>query len=221
MSLTTASAVAVDGGSRHEHPAGSRPESTRPAGVLRQCRRLLRDLEGALGAASIIGGARFHSPRRSHQTAVTLAAWSADAAERELAWRAAVHAAAAHELPVPGAEGHALGVAAFRGLAFFDGGEIASHRYTGHFDFTDGSGSIAGYAIWTFEDGATLRARYRGEATAAGEGITFTGSYSEVTGDGRFAGATGSGSFEGRRLDPFADGGDTYLQGRLELTGGG
>ena len=153
--------------------------------------------------------------------AVTLAAWTAGAAERELSWRAAVHAVEEHELPVPGAENHVLGVAAFQGLAFFAGGEVASHRYTGTLDFTDGSGSITGYAIWVFEDGATLRARYQGEATAAGEGITFKGSYSEVTGEGRFAGATGTGSFEGRRLDPFADGGDTGLDGRLELADGG
>jgi hypothetical protein len=151
--------------------------------------------------------------------AATLAAWGAGAAERELSWRAAIRTAAAHELPVPGAENHLLGVAAFRGFAFFDRGEVASHRYTGHFDFTDGSGSITGYAVWTFEDGSTLRARYQGEAARAGEGITFTGSYSDVTGDGRFKGATGSGSFEGRRLDPFADGGDTWLDGRLEITG--
>jgi hypothetical protein len=151
--------------------------------------------------------------------AAILAAWSADAAERELSWRAAVHAAEEHELPVPGEENHALGVAAFQGLAFFDDGTVASHRYSGHFDFTGGSSSIIGYAIWTFEDGSTLRARYRGEATAAGEGITFKGSYSDVTGDGRFEGATGSGSFEGRRLDPSADGGDTWLDGRLEITG--
>jgi len=143
---------------------------------------------------------------------------TASAAEIALTYQAVMHTTEVHGVPVPGVAGREIGVAAFRGLAIFDDGRIANHRYVGHFDFQDQNGPIAGEALWVFDDGSTLRARYAGDAVAAGAGITFTGSHSAVSGSGTYADAEGSGTFEGRRVDHLADGGDTYYSGTLDLT---
>jgi hypothetical protein len=144
---------------------------------------------------------------------------SAGAADLTLSYQAIVHATEVHDIPVEGEPGHALGMAAFRGLAIFADGRIANHWYAGHFDFQEQSGPIAGHALWVFEDGSTLRASYAGEARAAQDGgIAFTGRHGEITGTGAYAHATGSGTFEGRRVDHLHDGGDTYYRGTLELS---
>lgn len=115
---------------------------------------------------------------------------SAAAADATLSYQAIVHATEVHDIPVEAEPGHAIGIAAFRGLAIFADGRIANHWYAGHFDFQEQSGPIAGHALWVFEDGSTLRASYAGEALAAQDGgITFTGRHSEMTGTGAYAGA--------------------------------
>jgi hypothetical protein len=147
-----------------------------------------------------------------------LAGGAAQAAEQTLEYQVVAHTTEAHSLPVPGQSGHAVGIAAFRGLAIFADGTVASHWYSGHFDFVDGSGRIQGYALWVFDDDSRLEAAYVGEATAADAGITFTGTHSDVTGTGRFAGVQGEGRFTGRRVDHLDQGGDTYFRGTLTLT---
>jgi len=139
--------------------------------------------------------------------------------ERTLAYHAVVHITETHALPVPGRDGHEIGLAAFRGLAIFDDGRIANHWYSGSFDFVDGGGQFQGYMLWAFEDGSELRATYRGRAEPAeGGGITFEGTQSDVTGAGSYDGVTGEGSFAGRRVDHLGQGGDTWYRGTLTLT---
>jgi hypothetical protein len=148
-----------------------------------------------------------------------IGAAQARAAEVTLSYQTVVHATEVHAIPVEGRPDQSIGVAAFRGLAIFEDGRIADHWYAGHFEFEDQNGPFAGQALWVFEDGSTLRARYAGEATAAqGGGITFKGEHSAVTGTGTYEGAAGSGTFEGRRVDHLKDGGDTYWHGTLALT---
>lgn len=142
----------------------------------------------------------------------------ARAADQVLSFQAVTHTSEVHALPAPGEAAHQFGIAAFRGLAIFDDGRIAQHRYGGHFDFTDGAGRFAGSALWRFEDGSELRAGYAGEATASQDGgIAFTATYGEVTGTGGYAGVRGEGGFAGRRIDLLEDGGDTYFRGTLTL----
>lgn len=136
-----------------------------------------------------------------------------------LSYQAIVHTAEVHQIAVEGRPDHAIGIAAFRGLAIFDDGRIANHWYAGHFEFEKQSGPIAGQALWVFEDGSTLRASYAGKAIAAdGGGISFTGQHSAIAGTGAYDRASGSGTFEGRRVDHLEDGGDTYYSGTLDLT---
>jgi len=136
-----------------------------------------------------------------------------------LTYQAVVHTTEWHALALEGKPGHEVGIAAFRGITIFDDGRIANHRYSGHFDFEERTGSFAGYALWVFEDGSTLEAAYSGEAIAAADGgITFTGTHTSITGTGEYAGATGNGRFEGRRVDHLEDGGDTWYRGELDLS---
>ena len=136
-----------------------------------------------------------------------------------LSYQAIVHTTEVHQIAVEGRPDHAIGIAAFRGLAIFDDGRIANHWYAGHFEFEKQSGPIAGQALWVFEDGSTLRASYAGKAIAAdGGGISFTGQHSAIAGTGAYDRASGSGTFEGRRVDHLEDGGDTYYSGTLDLT---
>lgn len=126
-----------------------------------------------------------------------------------LEFQAVAHASEVHAAPVEGREGHAVGVAVFRGLAIFPGEEVAGHWYGGTFDFVDGSGRIEGYARWVFDDGSRLEAAYAGRTRAAADGgVTFEARYRDVAGTGRFAGLTGEGGFAGRRVDSLRKGGD-------------
>jgi hypothetical protein len=140
------------------------------------------------------------------------------AAEQALGYDLVVHVSDLHTLPVPGQEGHAVGIAAFDGIAIFDDGRIANHRYAGSFDFVDGEGTFRGYALWAFEDGSRLTSSYEGEAKVSANGITLEGRHSNLTGTGSFAGATGEGSFTGARIDHLDTGGDTFHRGTLMVT---
>ncbi len=148
-------------------------------------------------------------------------AWAMDVRAETLdrTYQAVMHVRESQAIPVLGESRHSVGVARFRGIAVFADGELAVHRYEGWFDLVDGSGRFSGYAQWRFEDGATLRAAYDGTAEADGSGnIAVAARLHSLSGTGRFAGATGTGGFSGRRLDPIAAGGGTYLTGALSLT---
>ncbi len=136
----------------------------------------------------------------------------------ERGYQAVMHERQSQAYPVLEDADHVVGVAEFRGLAIFDDGEVAVHRYVGSFDMTKGSGTFRGYALWSFEDGSTLRAPYEG--TAEDLGPTDFGIKADIgglTGTGRYEGASGSGTFAGRRLEPLGVGGSTYLKGTLSI----
>lgn len=149
---------------------------------------------------------------------IVLATLPAPAAAQEtLNYEVVVHTTEVHTVPVP-ARDRQVGVAAFSGLAIFDDGRIASHRYAGGFDFLAGSGRFHGYALWAFEDGSQLGSSYVGEATATpAGGVRLEGRHADLSGTGAYAGVKGDGSFTGRRIDHLEDGGDTYQRGTLRL----
>jgi len=131
------------------------------------------------------------------------------AAEQALGYDLVVHVSDLQALPVPGRAGHEVGIAAFEGIAIFDDGRIANHRYAGSFDFIDGEGSFRGYALWAFQDGSRLTSSYEGRAEASDDGITLEGRHSDLAGTGNFTGA---------RIDHLDSGGDTHHRGVLTLT---
>lgn len=144
---------------------------------------------------------------------------SATAETVDLQYEAVMHVRSTEALSVLDEPSHAVGIAAFRGLAIFEGGTVSVHRYEGWFDIKDGAGAFHGYALWTFEDGSEIRAPYSGTAQPLGsEGVEVEASFENISGTGRYEGATGTGSFKGRRLDAIDKGGSTYLNGTLKLT---
>ncbi len=141
------------------------------------------------------------------------------AEDLNLDYQAVMHISSSDSTAILDNEAHRVGFATFRGIAIFADEELAVHRYDGWFDLTKGSGAFHGYALFTFEDGSTLRAAYSGEAESREpEGVSVEASFEKFTGTGRFQDATGSGGFAGRRLDAIDKGGATYLKGALELT---
>lgn len=151
---------------------------------------------------------------------LTLAAMATplQAGEQELPYDLVVHVSDIQSLPVPGREGHTVGIAAFDGIAVFDDGRIANHSYAGSFDFIDGEGTFEGYALWAFEDGSRLTSSYTGSAKATATGISLEGHHTDLAGTGSMEGATGEGTFTGSRIDHLETGGDTYHRGVLTLT---
>ena len=133
-------------------------------------------------------------------------------------YEAAMQVRQSHALPVLDRSEHVVGVGAFEGTANFADGQIATHRYDGWFDLTDGSGKFHGYALWRFQDGPEIRAAYDGDARNLGaEGVEVGARFRDVSGTGRFAGASGGGTFQGRRFEPLDQGGRTSLTGTLRL----
>jgi hypothetical protein len=109
--------------------------------------------------------------------------------------------------------GHVVGVVEFKGLTFFEGGEIATHSNPATFDLTNGSGPHRGYVIHYFDDGSTSIERYAGEArlSADGKRTTVEGTFQCVGGTGRFAGLKGQGTYRGERLGALQTGDYVYV----------
>ncbi len=140
------------------------------------------------------------------------------AGDVDLHYQAVMHVAASQAGPVLGQTDHVLGTGDFRGVVILDGGELALHRYQGWFDLQNGSGRYEGYAVWHFDDGSELCARYEGAVKeTTGTDFQVTAKLRDFEGTGRYAGATGEGTFAGRRLEPIEAGGTTYLKGTLHL----
>jgi hypothetical protein len=109
--------------------------------------------------------------------------------------------------------GHVVGVVEFKGLSFFEGGEIATHTNPATFDLTDGSGPHQGYVTHYFDDGSTSIERYRGEARLSADGrrTVVEGTFECVGGTGRFAGLRGEGTYRGERIGALRTGDYVYV----------
>jgi hypothetical protein len=111
------------------------------------------------------------------------------------------------------AKGHVVGVVDFKGITFFEGGEIATHTNPATFDLTNGSGPHQGYVVHYFDDGSTSVERYEGEArlSADGKRTVVEGTFQCVGGTGRFAGLKGQGTYRGERLGALETGDYVYV----------
>ena len=110
--------------------------------------------------------------------------------------------AAVTSVEVGDVPGHVVGVVLFKGLSFFEGGEIATHSNPATFDLTDGSGPHRGYVMHYFDDGSTSIERYEGQArlSADGKRTVVEGTFACVGGTGRFEGLQGEGTYRGERI---------------------
>jgi hypothetical protein len=135
------------------------------------------------------------------------------------AYQAVMHVRESHATNVLDRVDHVVGIGTFRGLAIFENGEVAIHRYEGWFDLINGSGKFHGYALWKFEDDSEIRASYNGVAKTAGsKGFHVEARFRKFSGTGRFAKSKIQGSFSGRRFEAISKGGSTHLKGELMIT---
>ena len=141
-----------------------------------------------------------------------------DAQDKKLSWRAVTHNNEVQFIKVGDVDGHIMGVAKFRGLAFFDDGEVGGTGYTVNFDYTNGSGPFNGHATLAFKDGSRIWLRFEGNSVKGDDGVTrFGGEYTPTFGEGTYEGVKGTGEFKGQRVSLMEGGGETYYDASLSL----
>jgi hypothetical protein len=133
--------------------------------------------------------------------------------EEVLKWRAFQHIIKVESFEIPAVPGHMVGAGQSAGIAEFEGGELASIAISFTIDFINGSGKHVLYTAHNFEDGSFFVTLGRGTTRASQDGKTalFDGSITFLRGSGRFAGIEGSGAYSGKRLAPFGQQAQTYL----------
>lgn len=134
----------------------------------------------------------------------------------EVAGRVVYHTQKVETMEVGDVPGHVVGVIQQPGLIFLTkgpaSGEIATRMGTYYFDAVNGKGTVSGYSVVTFKDGATLIYKTNGILTPAvgGKNAVSEGSYEYVGGTGRFAGMKGKGTYKGERIGSLKTGSDSY-----------
>jgi hypothetical protein len=140
------------------------------------------------------------------------------AEEKTLNYQAVLHSAESHSLAVPGTPEHMLGISAFRGLAIFEDGRIATVERSAQFDFIAGAGRFEGYSVWTFDDHSQIRSAYAGETDPTShDNAKYAGQYNNLSGTGQYSGISGEGTLNGRRIGAIRDGSEAYERGTLTL----
>lgn len=100
---------------------------------------------------------------------------------------------------VPNAEGHALGVGKYAGVAVFEDGRIAFKDFVLTMDKAGKEGTYTGYSTYTLQNGDSLNLKFEGAFSSKGNG----GDYKVLSGTGAFEGASGTGRFDAKK-DPWA-----------------
>jgi len=98
------------------------------------------------------------------------------------------HTTKAEGVPIPGAEGHFVGLLVREGPSIYDNGEWAWTKVVVIADTIKGVGSFSQYAMTTFQDGSTITSYAKG--TTGGPTAQFTGEI--IHGTGRFQGIKGT-----------------------------
>jgi hypothetical protein len=141
------------------------------------------------------------------------AVWQPASAEETSKFRVVSHSTGVVTIDAAdGVDGHTFGAAKFVGIALFDDGRVGSVAYFANFDYTKGSGTYSTFETIKFDDGSILRFRNAGTAALEGAKTSFSdGKFEIVGGDGKYKGASGTGVFTGKRVNPIAEGGDSYF----------
>jgi hypothetical protein len=150
----------------------------------------------------------------------TLGAMSPSAnAEETLKFRIVSHSTGGVTIDAAdGVDGHILGAAKFIGIALLDDGRVGSVTYFATYDYTKGNGEYSTFETIKFDDSSILRLRNTGKAVVEGGKMSFNDGKTEVLGgEGKYKVATGNGVYSGKRVNPIADGGDSYFESTLQL----
>lgn len=120
------------------------------------------------------------------------AAGSAGAAEQAMKFRLVTMPVSTSFDNVPNAEGHALGVGKYVGVAVFEDGRIAVKDFVLTMDKAGKEATYTGYSSYTFQNGDSLNLKFNGASSPEGNG----GDYEVLSGTGAFEGASGTGRFD-------------------------
>jgi len=106
---------------------------------------------------------------------------------------------------VPDVDGHALYLYDAKGISFNEKWGVAVIASGGMLDYIKGTGSNQGYSHFTFEDGSTITASWKGESkgeTAPGTAgrREASGNWTYIKGTGRFEGIQGGGTWKSHIL---------------------
>ena len=119
---------------------------------------------------------------------------------------------------VPDVEGHALHLLEAKGMSFSEQWGPCLFVQSAVQDYTKGVGTHEGYIHYTYPDGSTITIKLKGEAKAAGPGITGSargeGTWTYLKGTGKFEGIQGGGTREYWVLGP----GQWYSDAKGEYT---
>jgi hypothetical protein len=99
-----------------------------------------------------------------------------------------MHATKVEGVPIPGAEGHIVGLLVREGPSIYDNGEMGWTKVVVIADTIKGVGSFSQYATTTFQDGSTMTSYTKG--TTGGPTAQFAGEF--IHGTGRFQGIKGT-----------------------------
>ncbi|HLH95659.1 MAG TPA: hypothetical protein VKW08_11155 [Xanthobacteraceae bacterium] len=150
-------------------------------------------------------------------TVVLLGVMKPTHAEEVLKYRQILHTTAALSQDVGDADGHAVTVFRFSGLASLSDGTVGTATGVGTNDYIKGAGSNAAYFSLTLKDGSVLWFKSVGTAKMDGTTALIEGTATVLGGKGRFEGAKGEGTVTGARLVPLAAGADLYLDVALNV----
>ncbi len=128
--------------------------------------------------------------------------------------------------PIPAMEGQAYGLFEFRGLTFWENGEISNYSGAAIGESYKGKGPVQNCITHTFADGSTIVAKNKFINITAPDGKT--ASWEEITGEivkgtGRFEGIKGTITAKGKRVAPISPGlkemrGDGFVEGSMTFT---
>jgi len=115
------------------------------------------------------------------------------------------HVTKEESIEVGDVPGHVLGVVEYKGLVFFENGEVATISEVETFEATKGSFTFQIYSTLAFEDGSTQIMKGHGTSTPQeGKPELAKGTCSYIRGTGRFEGIKGSGSWSGKWFESIA-----------------
>jgi len=128
--------------------------------------------------------------------------------------------------PIPAIEGQGYFLMEFRGLTFWEDGEISTYSGAAIGESYKGKGPVQNCVTHTFADGSTIVSKNKFISISAPDGKT--GLYEDITGEivkgtGRFEGIKGTITAKGKRVAPVSPGlkemrGDAVVEGLMTFT---
>jgi len=141
-------------------------------------------------------------------------------------YRIVMYFTKAEMAPIPALEGQGYFLTEFRGLTFWENGEVSAYSGAAIGELYKGKGPVQNCVTHTFADGSTIVSKNKFINISAPDGKT--AAWEEITGEivkgtGRFDGIKGTIIAKGKRLTPTSPGlketrGDGVVEGSMTFT---